>query len=121
MSEFNLYFLARSEQFKSIHSSLLNLYQVQGDQITHSKTVIPNICIIEINFRDVDLSMIRSARHLNIRAINENAAIKLKDQESMSIEIQQLAARFEKIDNRENYSFLLELLAAESDQFSWLR
>ena len=121
MSEFNLYFLARSEQFKSIQSSLLNLYQIKGNQITHSRTVIPNICIIEIICRNTNPRLTRSSRHLNIRAINENAAIKLKDHESMSIEVRQLVARFKKSDNQENYSFLLALLAAEPDQFLWLR
>ena len=89
------------------------------DDLSIKETIITNICIIEV-LVPAAIS-IKSTRNLNVIAINANAAGMLSDLQNEKVEIRSLLQRFKNIDNRENFSYLLQLLKTEPKETSWLK
>jgi len=119
MSNEFLYFLARNDESDKIKHSFSDLFQVSLGDVSIKETVIPDISVIEVLLPEE--RNVKSTRNLNVLAINLNTAIMLSDFENESVETRSLLKRFENIDQRENFNFLLQLLVSEHEETSWLK
>ena len=119
MSKRNLYFLARCDELTPIQASLGKLYNIDLANIVATGSLIENICVVELSFSGQ--MAIKSMRHMNILPIDEQTAQKFTNAENVNEDLKDLVVRLEKIDNREKFNYLLELLGVEPTSLRWLK